>query len=37
VNDGHSTASPGPTSFAINTISSASVPLEQLTTCLTPQ
>ncbi|MHC2439241.1 hypothetical protein ACVMB0_006616 [Bradyrhizobium sp. USDA 4451] len=33
---GHSTASPGPTFFAINTISSASVPLAQLTTCLAP-
>ena len=37
VNDGHSTASPGPTFFAISTISSASVPLAQLTTCLAPQ
>ena len=36
VNDGHSTASPRPTSFAISTISSASVPLAQLTTCLAP-
>ena len=37
VNDGQSTASPGPTPLAISTISSASVPLAQLTTCLAPQ
>ena len=37
VNDGHSTASPGPTLFAISTITSASVPLAQLTTCLAPE
>ena len=37
VNDGQSTASPGPMPFAISTISSASVPLAQLTTCLAPQ
>src|SRR6266478_4915703 len=36
VNDGQSTASPRPTPLAINTISSASVPLAQLTTCLAP-
>ena len=34
VKDGHSTASPGPTPFAIKIIKSASVPLEQVTTCL---
>src|SRR5258708_11853298 len=33
VNDGHSTASPRPTPLAISTISSASVPLAQVTTC----
>ena len=37
VKDGHSTASPGPMPLAISTISSASVPLAQLTTCLAPQ
>src|SRR5882757_7068156 len=37
VNDGHSTASPGPTFFAISTMISASVPLAQLTTCLAPE
>ena len=36
VNDGHSTASPRPTCLAISTISSASVPLAQVTTCLAP-
>src|SRR6202790_2761860 len=36
VKDGQSTASPRPTPLAINTISSASVPLAQLTTCLAP-
>src|SRR4051794_13129819 len=36
VNEGQSTASPGPTPAAINTISSASVPLAQVTTCLAP-
>src|SRR3979411_1562316 len=36
VNDGQSTASPGPTPLAISTISSASVPLAQVTTCFAP-
>ena len=36
VNDGQNTASPRPTPFAISTISSASVPLAQVTTCLAP-
>src|SRR5229473_7262918 len=36
VNDGQSTASPRPTLFAISTISSASVPLAQVTTCFAP-
>src|SRR6516165_7394210 len=36
VKEGQSTASPEPTSFAISTIRSASVPLEQDTTCLAP-
>src|SRR5712664_314553 len=36
VNDGQNTASPRPTPLAISTISSASVPLAQLTTCLAP-
>ena len=36
VNDGQSTASPRPTPLAISTISSASVPLAQLTTCFAP-
>ena len=36
VKDGHSTASPGPRPFAIKTISNASVPLAQLTTCFAP-
>src|ERR1700722_5090456 len=36
VKDGQSTASPRPTPFAISTINSASVPLEQLTTCFAP-
>src|SRR5438874_2350384 len=34
VNEGQITASPGPTSFARSTMSNASVPLAQLTTCL---
>ena len=37
VNDGQNTASPRPMPFAISTISSASVPLAQVTTCLAPQ
>src|SRR5512138_3573373 len=37
VNDGQKTASPGPAPIAISTITSASVPLAQLTTCLAPQ
>src|ERR1700682_840697 len=36
VKDGQSTASPRPTPLAISTISNASVPLEQATTCLAP-
>src|SRR6266446_9171111 len=36
VNDGQSTASPRPTPLAISTISSASVPLAHVTTCLAP-
>jgi hypothetical protein len=36
VKDGQNTASPRPTSLAISTIRSASVPLAQLTTCLAP-
>src|SRR3984885_7396014 len=37
VKDGHSTASPRPTPLAISTMTSASVPLAQVTTCLAPQ
>ncbi|MGY4429382.1 hypothetical protein ACVWWO_001859 [Bradyrhizobium sp. F1.13.1] len=37
VKDGHSTASPGPTFFAIITIRIASVPLAQPMTCLAPE
>ena len=36
-NDGQRAASPGPTPLAISTISNASVPLAQATTCLAPQ
>src|SRR5215475_7385393 len=37
VNDGHNTASPGPISIARSASTRASVPLAQVTTCLTPQ
>src|SRR6185312_10714615 len=37
VNDGQSTASPGPTPIARNARTSASVPLAQVTTCRAPQ
>src|SRR4030095_5200706 len=37
VNDGQSTASPGPTPNARSTSTNASVPLAQVITCLAPQ
>src|ERR1700754_3907742 len=37
VNDGQNTASPGPAPIAISTMTSASVPLAQVMTCLAPQ